>query len=255
MALELRKPLVVFDLETTGINVSEDRIVEICLIKLLPDGSENIYHRKINPGIPIPPESTAIHGISDADVADCPTFSDVASELNSFIGDADFGGFNSNRFDFPMLVEEFYRAGVDFETEKRKFLDAQRIYHLKEPRNLSAAYKFYCDKDLENAHSAEADTKATLEVIKAQVEKYNDLTPTVEYLHHFTGQDELVDLAGRIRRNDKGVPVFAFGKHKGKEVSRVFKAEPSYYEWMMNGDFPENTKRVITRLRLESKSS
>lgn len=254
MPIELSKPLVIFDLETTGVNVSRDRIIELYLIKAMPDGTEQTFSRRLNPEMPIPKESTEIHGISDADVKDCETFKDIARELNAFIGDADFAGFNSNRFDFPLLVEEFYRADIDFQTEKRKFIDAQRIFHKKEPRNLSAAYRFYCDSELNNAHSAEADTRATWEIIKAQVNKYDDLKPTVDALHSFSGQGELVDLAGRIRRNAQGEPIFSFGKHRGHTVASVFKKEPSYFEWMMNGDFPENTKRVITRLMLELKT-
>lgn len=255
MSLKLNRPLIVFDLETTGIQITHDRIIDIYLIKVDPAGSETTWYKRLNPQMPIPAEATAVHGISNDDVANCPTFSDVANELNQFIGQADFGGFNSNRFDFPMLVQEFYRAGIDFETEKRKFLDAQRIFHIKEPRNLTAAYAFYCNGNLEDAHSAKADTEATWEVIKAQLNRYTDLEPTVDFLHRFSGQDELVDLAGRIRRNPQGEPIFAFGKHKGRTVRSVFEKEPSYFDWMMNGDFPENTKRVITRLRLSFKNS
>ena len=254
MPIELKKPLVVFDLETTGVNVSQDKIIDIYLIKVLPDGSEETMYKRLNPGRSIPKETSEIHGIYDADVEGKPTFKEIASELAQFIGDADFAGFNSNRFDFPLLVEEFYRADIDFETEKRKFVDAQRIFHVKEPRNLSAAYRFYCDETLENAHSAEADTRATWEIIKAQVERYSDLKPTVDALHSYSGQNDLVDLAGRIRRNKQGEPIFAFGKHRNKTVSEVFRKEPSYFEWMMNGDFPENTKRVITRLMLQLKT-
>ncbi|MCB0733385.1 MAG: 3'-5' exonuclease [Flavobacteriales bacterium] len=255
MSLKLNRPLIVFDLETTGIQITHDRIIDIYLIKVDPAGNETTWYKRLNPQMPIPAEATAVHGISNDDVANCPTFSDVANELNQFIGQADFGGFNSNRFDFPMLVQEFYRAGIDFETEKRKFLDAQRIFHIKEPRNLTAAYAFYCNGNLEDAHSAKADTEATWEVIKAQLNRYTDLEPTVDFLHRFSGQDELVDLAGRIRRNPQGEPIFAFGKHKGRTVRSVFEKEPSYFDWMMNGDFPENTKRVITRLRLSFKNS
>ncbi|MFT7592417.1 MAG: DNA polymerase-3 subunit epsilon, partial [bacterium] len=195
------------------------------------------------------------HGIYDKDVKDSPLFADVAKELNTFIGNSDFAGFNSNRFDFPLLVEEFYRAGVDFETEKRKFVDAQRIFHVKEPRNLGAAFQFYCNQTLVNAHSAEADTVATWEIIKAQVDKYDDVPSTVEALHSFSGQNDLVDLAGRIRKNKEGLPIFAFGKHKGKTIEQVFKSEPSYFDWMMKGDFPEHTKRVLTRLLLQLKTA
>lgn len=253
MKLKLHKPLVVFDLETTGINTSTDRIVELYAIKVSPDGFEDHLHEYFNPTIPIPHEVSLIHGIYDKDVADKPTFKDKAHELNTFVANADFGGFNSNRFDFPMLVEEFYRAGIDFETEGRKFVDAQRIFHTKEPRNLGAAVKFYCNSELENAHSAKADTVATWDVIKSQLERYTDLEPTVDALHKFSGQDNLVDLAGRIRRNDKGNPIFFFGKYKGKEVVSVFAKDPSYYDWMMRGDFAQHTKKVITKLRLEAK--
>jgi len=253
MQLKLIRPLIVFDLETTGVNILTDRIIDLYMIEVQPDGSEKHLHKRLNPGIPIPPTTTKIHGISDADVAGSPSFSDVAAELNQFIGDSDFAGFNSNRFDFPMLVQEFYRAGIDFETEKRKFVDAQRIFHIMEPRNLAAAYRFYCNGNLENAHSAEADTRATWEVIKGQLAKYSDLEGTVDHLHKMTGQDNLVDLAGRIRRNEQGAPVFGFGKYRGQEVSEVFRKDPSYYDWMMRGEFPENTKRVITRLRLADK--
>lgn len=255
MPLELKKPLVIFDLETTGINVSRDRIIDLYLIKAHPDGHEEHLYKRLNPGLPIPPETSAIHGIYDKDVKDSPLFADVAKELNTFIGNADFAGFNSNRFDFPLLVEEFYRAGIDFETEKRKFVDAQRIFHVKEPRNLGAAFQFYCNQTLVNAHSAEADTIATWEIIKAQVDKYSDLPSTVDALHSYSGQNDLVDLAGRIRKNKDGQHIFAFGKHKGKTIAQVFKSEPSYFDWMMKGDFPEHTKRVLTRLMLQLKTA
>jgi DNA polymerase III subunit epsilon len=252
MTLKLNKPLVIFDLETTGVNVATDRIVEIYLIKVMPDGEEKHWHLRINPTIPIPAVTSAIHGIYDADVVDKPTFAEIAPKLKSFIGNADFGGFNSNRFDFPMLVEEFYRSDIDFSIIGRKFVDAQRIFHTMEPRNLSAAYKFYCDKTLENAHTAQADTEATWEIIKSQLIRYPELEPTVDYLNKVSGQDKLVDLAGRMIRNEQDTIVFNFGKHKGRPVDDVLKKESSYYDWMMNGDFPENTKRVLTELRLKS---
>jgi len=252
MKLKLNRPLIVFDLETTGVQISQDKIIDIYMIKVMPDGTENHFYKRLNPGMPIPPGSSEIHGIYDKDVADCPTFKDISGELNAFIGDSDFAGFNSNRFDFPFLVEEFYKAGVDFETEKRKFIDAQRIFHTKEPRNLTAAYKFYCNGDLVDAHSAEADTRATWEIIQAQLETYDDLEPNLDFLHNFSGQSDLVDLAGRIRKDKEGQAVFAFGKYRGVPVSTVFEKDPSYYDWMMRGDFPENTKRIITRIRLES---
>lgn len=252
MKLVLNKPLVVFDLETTGINTSKDRIVELYMIKVQPDGSRTDLYQRYNPEIPIPPEITAIHGISDADVANEPVFKDKANELNQFLLNCDFAGFNSNKFDFPMLVEEFYRAGIDFEVSKRKFIDAQKIFHLMEPRNLSAAFKFYCSKDLDNAHSAKADTEATWEIIQSQLDKYTNLEPNIEYLHKFSGQNNLADLAGRLVYNDKQEIVFNFGKHKGKRVEDVFKTDYGYYDWMMQGDFPLQTKKVLTQIKLNS---
>lgn len=250
MKLKLTKPLIVFDLESTGVNVSADRIVEIYMIKISPNGEEKHLHQRINPEMPIPKEVTAIHGIRDEDVAHEPTFKEKAHFFKDFIGNADFGGFNANRFDFPMLVEEFYRAGVDFSITGRKFIDAQRIFHIMEPRNLSAAYRFYCQKELENAHSAKADTLATWEIIKNQLDRYPELEPNLDYLNKISGQERLVDLAGRLIRDDHGMVTFNFGKHKGKSVEKILQSEPSYYDWMMAGDFPENTKRVLTELRL-----
>ena len=251
MNLKLNKALVIFDLETTGINTAKDRIIELYMIKVQPDGSRTDLHQRYNPEMPISAEATAVHGITDADVANEPTFRQKAHELNQFLLNCDFAGFNSNKFDFPMLVEEFYRVGVEFDTLKRKFIDAQRIFHLMEPRNLSAAYKFYCQKTLENAHSAKADTEATWDIIQAQIEHYKDLENNIDFLHQFSGQSNLVDLAGRLVYNDKKQAVFNFGKHKGKTVQDVLKIEPSYYEWMMNGDFSAQTKKVLTQLRLE----
>ena len=250
MKLKLKRPLVVFDLETTGVNPTTDRIIEICMLKVFPEGHEELRTYRINPTVPIHEQATAVHGITDADVADKPTFKDLSNEINHFLRECDFGGFNSNKFDFPMLVEEFYRAGVEFEVEKRKFIDAQRIFHFKEPRNLKAAYKFYCDKDLENAHSAEADTLATWSVLKAQIERYEDIPQDIEGLHKMSGQNNLADLAGRFIYDDKREVIFNFGKHKGKFVKQVLKDEPGYYAWMMDGDFPQQTKQVLTRIRL-----
>lgn len=250
MKLKLKRPLVVFDLETTGVNPTTDRIIEICMLKVFPEGHEELRTYRINPTVPIHEQATAVHGITDADVADKPTFKDLSNEINHFLRECDFGGFNSNKFDFPMLVEEFYRAGVEFEVEKRKFIDAQRIFHFKEPRNLKAAYKFYCDKDLENAHSAEADTLATWSVLKAQIERYEDIPHDIEGLHKMSGQNNLADLAGRFIYDDKREVIFNFGKHKGKFVKQVLKDEPGYYAWMMDGDFPQQTKQVLTRIRL-----
>ena len=253
--LNLRRPLVVFDLETTGVSVTHDRIVEICLLKVFPDMREEIRTYRINPGIPIPAGATAVHGISNADVADKPSFKEMSKELYTYLQECDFGGFNSNKFDFPMLVEEFFRAGVEFDVRGCKFIDAQRIYHMKEPRTLSAAYKFYCSRDLENAHSAEADTVATWEIIRAQMQKYTDLPEDIDGLHKLTGQDLLADLAGRLVFNDKGEVIFNFGKHKGRTVKDVLLNEPGYYNWMMEGDFPQQTKNVMSRIRLSLKSN
>lgn len=254
MKLQLDRPLIVFDLETTGVNISLDRIVELYAIKISPDGTEQHLHQYFNPTIPIPVEVSQIHGIYDKDVADKPTFASMAQELNQFMRNCDFGGFNSNRFDFPLLVEEFHRANVDFETDSRRFVDAQRIFHRMEPRNLSAAYKFYCNKELLDAHSAKADTEATWEIIRSQVEFYDDLEPNMDYLHEFSGNSEFMDFATRIRRGANGEAIFNFGKHKGHPVKEIFKKEPGYYHWMMNGDFAESTKKVITRVMLSIKT-
>jgi DNA polymerase-3 subunit epsilon len=250
MKLQLKRPLVIFDLETTGVNPTTDRIIEICMLKIFPEGQEELRTYRINPTIPIQEQATAVHGIKDADVADKPTFKELCNEINNFLKECDFGGFNSNKFDFPMLVEEFYRAGVEFDVEKRKFIDAQRIFHFKEPRNLKAAYKFYCDKDLENAHSAEADTLATWLVLKAQLERYDDIPHDIDGLHKMSGQNNLADLAGRFIYDEKREVIFNFGKHKGKAVKQVLRNEPGYYAWMMDGDFPQQTKQVLTRIRL-----
>jgi len=251
--LQLTKPLIVFDLETTGISISNDRIVEIACIKVHPDGREDTLHKRINPGMPIPAEVTAIHGISDADVANEPKFEEVARDLATYMQGCDFAGFNSNKFDFPMLVEEFLRAGVDFDVENRKFIDAQRIFHMMEPRNLSAAYRFYCDKNLENAHSAVADTRATWEIIQSQITRYPQLKNTIDELGKVSGQNNLVDLAGRMIYNAEGKEVFNFGKHRNKMVEEVFKKEPGYYQWMMDNDFSLDTKRRLTKIKLRMK--
>lgn len=252
MQLNLKRPLVVFDLETTGINISHDRIVEMATIKVFPDGTEESRLQRFNPGIPIPPQTTAIHGIKDEDVKDCPTFAQKARELAEYLKGCDFAGFNSNKFDFPLLVEEFLRVGVEFDAENRKFIDVQRIFHVMEQRNLSAAYKFYCSKTLENAHNAGVDTMATLEVLKAQLQRYENLKNDIEFLHKFSGQSNFVDLAGRMYYNQDGKATFNFGKHKGRTVEEVLRNEPAYYEWMMQGDFPLDTKRRLTQIRLSS---
>lgn len=237
-----------FDLETTGTNPSTDRIVEISLIKVMPDGREMEHSHRINPGIPIPASSTAIHHITDADVANEPKFSDIAAKLNKWLEGCDMAGYNSNKFDFPLLMEEFKRAGIPFDTSGRRFVDVQNIFYAMEPRTLVAAYRFYCGKDLEGAHSATCDTHATYEVLMSQLDRYEDLQNDVEKLSKI-GQKRTLDLAGRIADDENGNPVFNFGKYKGQKVEDVFKRDIGYYSWMMQGEFPQNTKDVITRLR------
>jgi DNA polymerase-3 subunit epsilon len=253
MNLKLKRPIVFFDLETTGVDTANDRIVEISLVKIGVDGTKSVKTRRINPEMHIPEAATAVHGITDEDVKDEPTFRQIAKSLAQYIEGCDFGGFNSNRFDLPVLVEEFMRAGVDVDFRKRKFVDVQNIFHKKEQRTLVAAYKFYCDKDLENAHSAEADTLATYEVLEAQIERYPDIGDTVEQLSEFSSNGTIVDFAGRLALNDKGEEVFTFGKYRGQSVEEIFRKEPSYYKWMMDGDFPQYTKKVITEIRLRIK--
>ena len=262
MKLNLKIPLCFFDLETTGINVTQDRILEIAVIKAMPNGEVIKKSNIINPTIPIPPESTAIHGISNEDVKDKPTFKEVAKEYAKFFEGADLAGFNILKFDVPVLVEEFIRADVEFDYSRKKLIDAQKIFHMMEKRNLSAAFKFYCGKDMTDAHSAEADTQATMEVLFAQIERYENQEVTdglgkkvgviennMDVLHKLTASN-LVDLAGRILKNEKDEAVFNFGKHKGKAVLQVLKDEPSFYEWMMKGDFPLDTKRRLTEIKL-----
>ena len=250
MQLNLRNPLVFFDLETTGIDIAKDRIVEISMVKVMPNGEEIVKTRRINPGMPIPPESTAIHGITDEDVKDCPKFKEIAKSLAAQIEGCDLAGFNSNRFDIPMLAEEFLRAGVDVDLNRRKFIDVQTIFHKMEQRNLTAAYKFYCNEDLANAHSAEADTMATYEVLKAQLDRYPELENDVNFLSKYSSFTNNVDFAGRMVYNEKGQEVINFGKYKGRLVEEVLKSDPSYYAWIMNGDFPLNTKKMLTEIRL-----
>ncbi|MCH6234428.1 3'-5' exonuclease [Cognataquiflexum rubidum] len=264
MNLNLKTPIAFFDLESTGINISTDRIVEISILKVHPNGRQEIKTSLINPTIPIPAESSAIHGIYDKDVKDSPTFKSLSKELHQFLEGADLAGFNVLKFDIPLLVEEFLRSGIDFDIEKRNILDSQKIFHMMEKRNLSAAYKFYCGKTLENAHSAEADTIASYEVFKAQMEKYDgdeaeDLQGNklgvfqndMKKIHSLLNE-KMVDLAGRFIFNDNGEECFNFGKHKGKTIENVLKEEPSYYEWMMKGDFPLDTKRKFTQVKLRS---
>lgn len=242
MMLNLKRPLAFFDLETTGVNVASDRIVEISILKAMPDGSEEVKTLRINPEMPIPLTSSLIHGIYDEDIKDAPTFKEVGREIASFLDNADLAGYNSNKFDIPVLMEEFLRAEIEFDIESRKFVDVQNVFHQMEQRTLKAAYKFYCDKVLEQAHSAEADVRATYHVLLAQVERYtgvewedksgNKSIPIkndVDALHQFTNINKPVDFAGRILYDDNGVEVFSFGKHKGKSVTEVFKLEPSYY--------------------------
>ncbi|HAC22731.1 MAG TPA: DNA polymerase III subunit epsilon [Porphyromonadaceae bacterium] len=250
MQLNLKNPIVFFDLETTGINISKDRIVEISYLKVYPNGDEEIKTRRVNPEMPIPAEATAVHGITDDDVAECPTFKTLAKSLATQIEGCDLAGYNSNRFDIPLLAEEFLRAGVDIDLSKRKFVDVQTIFHKLEQRTLSAAYKFYCDKTLEDAHSAEADTRATYEILKSQLDRYPELQNDVNFLSEFSCFTNNVDFAGRMIYNDKGEEVFNFGKFRGKLVSDILKQEPGYYAWMMQGDFPLNTKQMLTKIKL-----
>lgn len=250
MGLALKKPIVFFDLETTGVDVAKDRIVEISILKLHPDGKKEVKTRRVNPEMPIPIESSEIHGIYDKDVKDEPTFKAMAKSLAAFIGNSDLAGFNSNKFDVPLLVEEFLRVGVDFDIENRSLVDVQNIFHKMEQRTLVAAYKFYCGKDLTNAHSAEADNLATFEVLEAQIERYDELENNVSFLSNFSKRTNNVDLMGRIVYNESNVEVFNFGKHKGTPVTTVLEKDPSYYNWMMNGDFPLYTKKVLTAIKL-----
>lgn len=250
MKLNLKNPLIFFDLETTGIDVAVDRIVEISYLKIYPNGDEESKTMKINPTIPIPPKSTAIHGITDEDVKDAPLFSEVAKSLSRVFEGADFAGYNSNKFDLPLLAEEFLRAETDIDLKKRKFIDIQVIFHKKEQRTLSAAYKFYCDKDLINAHSSMADTVATYEVLKAQLDRYEDLPNDMDELSKYSCQNVNVDFLGRIILNEEGQEIFNFGKYKGKPVAEVLKKDQGYYGWMMNGQFPLYTKNVLTAIKL-----
>lgn len=263
MELNLTRPIAFFDLETTGLSIASDRIVEISILKVNPDGSSKTITKLINPGIPIPDITSAIHGIYDKDVADKPTFKDLANELNQVLLNCDLAGYNAIKFDIPLLVEEFYRADVDFDIKGRKFIDAQNIFHKMEQRTLSAAYKFYCNKNLAGAHTAEADTIATYEILKAQLDRYIDTEFTdkkgeiskpvindMQALHDFSQQNRNADLVGQIIFNDQDIEVFNFGKHRGKTVEDLFRKEPSYYDWMMKSDFPRSTKKLITAIKL-----
>ena len=247
MKLNLTRPIAFIDLETTGVNISNDRIVEIAIVKILTDGTRQVKRKLINPQIPIPAGASDVHGITDEMVKDAPSFKQVANEIKQFIENCDLGGYNSNRFDIPMLIEEFLRAGVPFSADGRKLVDVQKVFHMMEQRTLGAAYKFYCNKTLEDAHSAEADATATWEVLEAQIERYPQIGNTVESIVKFTGEDDIVDFARRFVK-ENGVEVFNFGKHKGKPVAQVLKEEPQYYDWMMKGDFAMNTKQKLTEI-------
>lgn len=255
-ALALKRPIVFFDLETTGTDNVKDRIVELAFVKILPDGKRDKFVKRINPGIPIPPEVTAIHGISDEDVKNCPTFKLIAHQLYDWMKGCDLGGYNSSKFDLPLLAEEFLRVGINVDFTERHMIDVQQIFFKMEARTLSAAYSFYCKKELTNAHSAEADIDATIEVLEAQLNRYETLGTEVPALHQFTHTDEYVDYARRIVMKD-GHPVFNFGKHKGRRVEDIFNAEPQYYDWMMQADFALHTKQKISEIlnRMKLKKS
>ena len=256
MKLNLERPIVFFDLETTGVDIVHDHIVEICLLKVFPNGNEESKVMRINPGCHIPEEASSVHGIYDADVANCPLFKDVAADIWQFLSGCDLGGFNSNRFDIPLLVEELLRAGIDADMRQVRRVDVQNIYHKLEQRTLIAAYKFYCGKNLEDAHSALADTKATYEVLCAQLDHYPDvLRNDIDFLTDYSTMERSVDLAGRIVLNDDNVEVFAFGKYKGMPVAEVLRRDPGYYSWIQQSDFTLNTKKVLTQIALRSRNS
>lgn len=250
MELNLKNPIAFFDLETTGLNISKDRIVEIAILKVNVNGSEEKKCLRVNPGMPIPKESSDIHGITDEDIKDAPLFKEVAKDIAKFIEGCDLGGYNSNRFDIPLLAEEFLRADVDIDMRKRKFVDVQTIFHKMEQRTLSAAYRFYCEKELVGAHGADADTMATYEILKSQLDRYSDLENDIASLSEFTTQVKNVDFAGFIALDKNGVEIFNFGKNKGKSVEKVLTEQPGYYAWIMNADFPLYTKKVLTELKL-----
>jgi DNA polymerase-3 subunit epsilon len=247
MNLQLSRPLAVLDLETTGVNLSSDRIVELAILKIMPDGNIVRKRRLINPQMKIPVESSEIHGITDEMVKDAPTFKEISNETRQFLEQCDLAGYNSNRFDWPLLMEEFLRAGLDFDISDRKMIDVQKIFHVLEPRTLSAAYKFYCNKTLDGAHSAEVDAQATWEVLDAQLDRYPQLGKTLDSVINCIGDEKMVDFARRFILQN-GVEVFNFGKHKGRPVTDVLKAEPQYYDWMMKGDFPMHTKQKLTEI-------
>ncbi len=252
MKLNLKNPIVFFDLETTGINVASDRIVEISYLKVFPNGTEESKTYRVNPTVPIPKQASDIHGIKDEDVKDEPAFSEIAKNIAKVLEGSDLAGYNSNKFDIPLLAEEMLRADVDIDLKKRKFVDVQVIFLKKEPRTLGAAYKFYCDKELVDAHSAEADTKATYEILQSQLETYPDLVNDIDKLSEFSSHNKNADFAGRIIFDEKGEECFNFGKYKGKKVVDVFEKDPGYYGWMINNDFPLYTKKVLTNIKLRN---
>lgn len=252
MQLNLTKPICFFDLETTGINITKDRIVEISILKVHPNGKEESKTWLVNPEIEIPKEVIEIHGITNEKVANKPTFKELAKEIYNLIKDSDLGGFNSNRFDIPLLAEEMLRADIDFDMKNRLSVDVQTIFHKMEQRTLTAAYKFYCDKNLDGAHSAEADTKATYQVLKAQIEKYDEVENDTKFLAEFSSRKKFADFAGFIAYNKNGEECFSFGKHKGKLVTDVLEKEPGYFGWLLNADFPLYTKKVLTAIKLKS---
>lgn len=246
MKLKLTRPIVFFDLETTGVDVVNDRIVELCMVKILPDGSRQTGTRRFNPLMPIPSEASEVHGITNDDVRDCPTFADKAKQVAMFIEDCDLAGYNSNRFDIPLLVEELARSGVYIATDDVKMIDVQTIFYKKEPRTLTAAVQKYCGRELEDAHAAEADVLATIDVLEAQLDYYDDLPHTVDELAQFSKMSNNVDLAGKVIINDQGDTVFTFGKYNGQNVKKTFKSDPSYYNWILKSNFTANTKSVLT---------
>ncbi len=250
MKLNLTTPIVFFDLETTGTDINKDRIVEICYLKVWPNGNEDAHNFRINPEMHIPEEASAVHGIFDADVKDCPKFKEVAKNIAKDFEGCDIAGFNSNRFDVPLLAEEFLRAGVDIDMARHRFIDVQVIYHKKEQRTLSAAYQFYCGKNLEDAHTALADTRATYEVLKAQLDKYPDLQNDMKFLSEYSSFTKNVDFAGRMVYDDNGNEVFNFGKYKGQLVKDVLAKDPGYYGWILGSEFTLNTKAALTRIRV-----
>ncbi len=252
MELNLKKPVCFFDLETTGVNISKDRVVEISILKVYPNGNKESKTWLVNPEMPIPPEVSLIHGVTDEKVANEPTFKELAREINALIKDSDLAGFNSNRFDIPLLAEEMLRADMDFDMKNRVAIDVQTIFHKMEKRTLGAAYKFYCDKDLENAHSAEADTNATYEVLKAQIERYDEVENNTKFLAEFSSHKKFADFAGFINYNKEEEECFSFGKHKGKRVVDVLEKEPGYFGWLLNADFPLYTKKVLTAIKLRA---